>query len=107
MSDNAKQEHHHHHHNRLSSEKKTEVVMRALRGEPKEALSEELHIPLERIEAWEQKFLDAGRKALSRRRGRWFRRGKGGARIAQWSVLLLILLAVVYFLTRFMQSTGE
>jgi len=83
------------------------VVLRILRGESREALAEELKVPAERIEAWESTFLDAGRKALSSRKQRWFRPSKTGGRIAQWSVLLLVLLAVVYFLTRFMQSTGE
>lgn len=83
------------------------IVMRTLRGESRDALAEELKVPLERLAAWESTFLDAGRKALSSRKQPWFRHSKVGARIAQWSVLLLVLLAVVYFLTRFIQSTGE
>jgi hypothetical protein len=98
----AEEKHRHH----LSSEKKTEVVLRALRGESREALAEELKVPLDRIEGWESMFLDAGRKALSKRKGK-SHRGKIGGRIAQWSLLLLVLLVVVYFLTRFMQSTGQ
>jgi transposase-like protein len=103
MSTDAKK----HRHRRLSSEEKTRAVIRALRGESRQALAEELKVPLGRLEAWESTFLDAGRKALSSRKGRWPHHGKVGARIAQWSALLLVLLAAVYFLTRFMQSTGE
>ena len=96
-----------HRHHQFSSERKTEIVLRALRGESREALAEELSVPVPRVESWEATFVDAGRKALSKRKGRWPHHGKAGGRIAQWSVLLLVLLAVVYFLTRFMQSTGE
>ena len=82
------------------------VVVRILRGESKEALSEELKVSPDRIEAWESTFLDAGRKALSNRKGR-LRHGKLAAWIATWSALLMVLLAAVYFLTRLMERTGE
>ena len=95
------------HHRRFSSEEKMNVVLRTLRGEPREALSEELNIPLERVAAWESTFLEAGREALSRRKAKWPHHGKASARIAQWSALLLVLLCVVYLLTRFMESGGQ
>lgn len=96
-----------HRHHRHSSEEKMAIVIRALRGESREALAEELKIQTERIAAWEETFLEAGRKALSRPHGRPALATKTGGRILQWSALLLLLLAVVYFLTRFMESSGE
>lgn len=95
------------HHRRFSSEEKMDVVLRTLRGETREALSEELDIPLERIARWELIFLDAGKEALSRRKGRGPHHAQRGARIAQWSALLFVLLCVVYLLTRFMESGGQ
>ena len=83
------------------------IVLRAVRGEPREALSEELHVAVERLAAWESTFLEAGKEALSSRKGKWPHHGKTGARIAQWSALLLVLLGVVYLLTRFMESGGQ
>jgi hypothetical protein len=103
----ADEKHHRHHH--FTSEEKTNVVIRALGGVSRDALAEELQIPVERIAAWESTFLDGGRKALSSRHARKTggEASKTGGRILQWSALLLLLLAVVYFLTRFMESSGE
>ena len=103
MSDDEK----HHHHHRFSSEEKIQIVMRSLGGESRDALAEELGIPVDRLEAWESIFVNAGSKALSARHRREASDRKVGSRIAQWSILLLVLLAVVYFLTRFMESSGE
>jgi len=49
---------------RFSAQKKTEVVLRLLRGEALDLLSRELGIPAARITAWRAAFLDAGQEAM-------------------------------------------
>jgi transposase len=49
---------------RFSAQKKTEVVLRLLRGEALDLLSRELGIPAARLTAWREAFLDAGQAAM-------------------------------------------
>ncbi len=49
---------------RFSAQKKTEVVLRLLRGEALDLLSRELGIPAARITTWREAFLDAGQEAM-------------------------------------------
>ncbi len=49
---------------RFSAQKKTEVVLRLLRGETLDLLSRELDIPAARIATWREAFLDAGQEAM-------------------------------------------
>jgi transposase-like protein len=51
---------------RFSAQKKTEVVLRLLRGETLDLLSRELGIPAARIATWRDAFLDAGQEALKK-----------------------------------------
>jgi hypothetical protein len=48
----------------LSAHKKTEVVLRLLRGEALDLLSRACGIPAARIAAWREAFLDAGQEAM-------------------------------------------
>jgi transposase-like protein len=52
---------------RFSAQKKTEIVLRLLRGEELDFLSRELHIPAARLAAWRDAFLDAGQEAMKQR----------------------------------------
>ncbi len=52
---------------RLSARRKTEIVLRALRGEDVDALSRELRIEAHRIARWREEFLEAGAAALKAR----------------------------------------
>ena len=45
---------------RFSAQKKTEVVLRLLRGEALDLLSREFGLPAARIVMWREAFLDAG-----------------------------------------------
>ena len=54
---------------RWSAGKKTEVVLRLLRGEPLEELSRELKVEAHRLAAWRDDFLAAGRQGLKGQRG--------------------------------------
>ena len=51
---------------RFSAQKKTEVVLRLLRGETLDLLSRELGIPAARIATWREVFLDAGQEAMKK-----------------------------------------
>jgi hypothetical protein len=49
---------------RFSARRKTEVVLRLLRGEALDLLSRELGLPAARIATWREAFLDAGQEAM-------------------------------------------
>jgi transposase len=49
---------------RFSAQKKTEVVLRHLRGEAIDLLSRELRVPAARLAAWRDAFLSGGREAM-------------------------------------------
>ena len=51
---------------RFSAQKKTEVVLRLLRGETLDLLSRELGIPAARLATWREAFLDAGQEAMKK-----------------------------------------
>jgi transposase-like protein len=51
---------------RFSAQKKTEVVLRLLRGEALDLLSRELGITAACITSWREAFLDAGQEAMKK-----------------------------------------
>jgi transposase-like protein len=51
---------------RFSAQKKTEVVLRLLRGEALDLLSRELGLPAARLATWREAFLTAGQEALKK-----------------------------------------
>ena len=51
---------------RFSAQKKTEVVLRLLRGEALDLLSRELGIPAARLATWREVFLAAGQEAMKK-----------------------------------------
>src|SRR5215211_8138631 len=53
---------------RWSAGKKTEVVLRLLRGESLEELSRELQVEAHRLAAWRDDFLEGGKEALKGQR---------------------------------------
>jgi transposase len=53
---------------RWSAGKKTEAVLRLLRGEPMEELSRELQVEAHRLAAWRDDFLAAGKQGLKGQR---------------------------------------
>jgi transposase-like protein len=55
---------------RWSAGKKTDAVLRLLRGEPLEELSRELKVEAHRLAAWRDDFLAAGRQGLKGQRPR-------------------------------------
>jgi transposase-like protein len=52
---------------RFSAQKKTEVILRLLRGEDIDLLSREFGIPASRIAAWRETFLNAGQESMKKR----------------------------------------
>src|SRR5512132_1425933 len=53
---------------RWSAGKKTDAVLRLLRGEPLEVLTRELGIEAHRLAAWRDDFLEGGKEALKGQR---------------------------------------
>jgi transposase-like protein len=51
---------------RFSAQKKTDVVLRLLRGETLDLLSRELGLPAAQIAMWREAFLDAGQEAMKK-----------------------------------------
>lgn len=51
---------------RFSAQKKTEVVLRLLRGEAIDLLSRELKVPAARLAAWRDTFLSGGQEAMKK-----------------------------------------
>lgn len=52
---------------RWSAGKKTEVVLRLLRGESVEEVSREIQVPAHELEEWRRVFLETGAEGLKRR----------------------------------------
>jgi hypothetical protein len=95
----------HDHYGPVTNHVKTEAVLRLLRGESAEAVSQELGIPVSRIERWKQRFVEGGTAELARRKSdphrSWL--AKHSSRILPWVLLLLVLIAVISILAVVMQ----
>jgi hypothetical protein len=52
---------------RWSAQRKTELVLRLLRGEPLDAVSRESQVPAHELESWRRVFLEAGGRGLKSR----------------------------------------
>ena len=52
---------------RWSAQRKMELVLRLLRGEPLDAVSRESQVPAHELEGWKRVFLDAGGRGLKSR----------------------------------------
>src|SRR5512132_4339251 len=52
---------------RWSAQRKTELVLRLLRGEPLDAVSRESQVPAHELESWKRAFLEAGARGLKNR----------------------------------------
>ena len=53
---------------RWSAKRKTEIVLRLLRGEPLDQVSRETQVPAHQLEDWQRRFLDGGQRGLRSRR---------------------------------------
>lgn len=51
---------------RWSAPRKTELVLRLLRGEPLDSISRESQVPVHELESWQRAFLEAGTRGLKR-----------------------------------------
>lgn len=52
---------------RWSAQRKMELVLRLLRGEPLDAVSRESQVPAHELESWKRVFLEAGARGLKTR----------------------------------------
>jgi transposase-like protein len=55
---------------RWSANRKIDVVLRLLRGEPLEEVSREVGVEAHRLQAWRDEFLESGKAGLKQRRAR-------------------------------------
>ena len=53
---------------RWSAKRKTEVVLRLLRGEPLDHVSRDTQVPAHQLEDWQRRFLTGGERGLRSRR---------------------------------------
>jgi hypothetical protein len=93
------------HHERVTSRAKIDAVLRLLKGESVEAVSQDLGVTIRRIERWKSRFVEAGSAELSKRQDiasqGWVGRHSGS--ILQWIWLLLALVVVISVLVVLMQ----
>jgi hypothetical protein len=98
----------HERHERFTSHEKTNAVLRVLKGESLQTVSEDLGVSLPRLERWRNNFVTAGSAELAERKDLpspgWL--AKHSAPIRQWIWLLLTLIAVTVILALFMQRGG-
>jgi hypothetical protein len=91
-------------HEQVTSRAKTDAVLRLLKGESVDAVSQELGVSIRRIERWKDRFLQAGSAELAKRTDEpsqgWV--AKHSTSIRQWIWLLLVLIALISFLVVFM-----
>ena len=96
-------------HSRFSSHEKTDAVLRLLKGESVETVSQELGVTVGRIERWKSSFVAAGSAELARRKDDpskgW--RAKHSRAVWQWMWLLVALVAVISMLVLFMQRGSQ
>jgi len=52
---------------RWSAQRKRDVVLRLLRGEPIDTVSREINVPVHQLETWRQSFLELGLEGLRAR----------------------------------------
>ena len=52
---------------RWSAQRKTELLLRLLRGQPLDAVSRESQVPAHELEGWKRVFLEAGGRGLKSR----------------------------------------
>ncbi len=53
---------------RWSAKRKTEIVLRLLRGEALDEVSRDTQVPAHQLEEWQRRFLDGGQRGLRSRR---------------------------------------
>jgi hypothetical protein len=93
---------------RLTSREKTDAVLRLLKGESLQALSQEIGVSATRIDRWKGSFVAAGTAELARRKDvsskSWVTKNLGVIR--QWSWLLFALIAVISILVMLKERSG-
>jgi hypothetical protein len=82
-------------HVQISSHAKTLAVLRVLKGESVESLSQELGVSVRRIERWKNSFVAAGSAELGKRTDQAGWLEKHAVSIRQWLWLVIALVAVV------------
>lgn len=90
---------------RFTSHAKTEAVLRVLKGDSLETVSQELGVSVRRLERWKNTFVLAGSAELAKRKDVSSRSwaGKHSISIRQWVWLAVSLVAIVGILVIYLQ----
>src|ERR1700677_1826895 len=96
-------------HARFTSHAKTDAVLRLLKGESVESVSDELGLTISRLERWKDSFVSAGSAELAKRTdvpsNRWVAKHFGS--VWQWMWLLAALVAIISILSVYMQRSSR
>jgi hypothetical protein len=99
-----------HRYERMTSRIKTDAVLRLLRGESAETVSQELGVSVRRVERWKDSFVAAGSAELAKRKDvpaqSWAANHLGGP-LRQWIWLLVALVAVISVLVVLLQRGSQ
>jgi hypothetical protein len=94
---------------RVTGRAKTEAVLRLLKGDSIETVSQDLGVAIPRIERWKNRFVEAGSTELAKRRSEsskgWV--AKHSSSIRQWIWLLVALIAFITILVVFLQRSPQ
>jgi hypothetical protein len=94
---------------RLTSREKIDAVLRLLKGESVQTVSQEIGVSVARIERWKGSFVAAGSAELSRRKDvsskNWVT--SNWSVIRQWSWLLFALIAVISVVVMLKERGGQ
>jgi hypothetical protein len=92
----------------FTAAEKSTAVTRILRGEEPNRVAAEMSVSQQRLQKWERIFLEGGRRSLSEHHDglRWIRSGKV-RKLLPWAGLVILLIAIVYAASRFLQRGSE
>jgi hypothetical protein len=90
---------------RFTSLQKVDAVLRILKGESLDSVSEDVGVSIRRLTRWQNEFVAGGAAELSRRRSStshsWLKKQSGA--IVRWTFLLLVLGASIALLALMLQ----
>lgn len=88
----------------FTGQQKVKAALRVLQGENVDAVAEDLGVSRERVRRWSERFVEGGREAILRREDRVAVKSKKRRAVMQWVGLVLLLVILVFFLTRYFMN---
>ena len=88
-----------------------QAVLRLLKGEDVNVVAQDHGVSIERLERWQEKFLEGGKNAIAAKKnpkGFFSSLRKNSKALGQWTALLLLLIITVLILVKFLnRDTGQ